>query len=408
MGSDSRPTCVELCAGAGGMALGMERAGWRHLMLVERDIDAARTLKLNNPDWPVVCADLADVDASRIGGCDMVCGGPPCQPFSVAGRRMGEADPRDAFMPSLMLAMSLRPGVILFENVLGLTFAKHAAYRASLVRAAEGAGYAARWITIDCSRWGVPQSRRRVILAAARVPPLTGWPALPPAIPRPSLYNVLVRSGMPPEMVPPQLGRVTVVPTITCGGPGSGRSHGVGKGSLDNGSNSSRDWRRLGIHSGSISDGPVAPTVMGGGGRGAGSYCGGPKQKRDWADIGIDARSATSGPLAPTVLGGGDGHGAFNGGPGQRRQWAEMGIDARSAEPSEPSRNGPEGRTGGDAGLVRLSMRNVAAIQGFPPEYEFVGTKRSVYQQVGNALPAPAAEQLGRWAMRLLNICVPA
>ena len=394
MHSREPPMCVELCAGAGGMALGMERAGWRHTMLVERDVDAALTMKRNNPHWPVVCADIAHVDARRITPCDLVCGGPPCQPFSAAGRKMGDTDPRDIFMPALRLAISLLPKIILLENVLGLTYAKHAPYRAALGRLAADAGYATRWIRIDCSMWGVPQHRKRVIFAAARVPPLVGWPPLPPAVPHPSLHDTLISSGMPSSMVPPQLDGRTC-PTITNGGPGGARTHGVGKGSLDNGAHSSRDWAELGIHSGSISDGPeaVAPTTLGrGGGGGHGACNGRPQCRNDCVKPGVDARPVLSERLAPTIMAG---HSTCARSNKTVDTYHSMGLDPRCAESGEPHK-----------WLVRLSMRNVAAIQGFPPEYEFVGSKRSVYQQIGNALPPPAAEQLGRWAMRLAERAV--
>lgn len=258
------PTCVELCAGAGGMATGLERAGWRHTLLVERDLDAARTLKQNNPDRPVLCADLSHVDPARIPRPDMACGGPPCQPFSLSGRRLGSADARDAFMVSLRLAVRMRPCVIMLENVLGLMHRQHAPYRESLSGEAGKAGYAVRWVRIDCSRWGVPQRRRRVIFTAVRMPPLSWWPPLPPDVPRPSLGDALLASGMPPDLIP-RRAQSGSCPTITHGGAGP-RSHGYGHGSLYNGAKSRAEWERLGIDSRSITGhGPLAPTVMGGG-----------------------------------------------------------------------------------------------------------------------------------------------
>ena len=372
------PTCVELCAGAGGMALGLERAGWHHTMLVERNMDAARTMVRNNPDWPVICMDLTDLDADRMPYSDMVCGGPPCQPFSSAGLRLGDADRRDMLMPALRLAISLRPAVIMFENVPGLMHRQHARYRTSLEREAGKAGYAARWIRIDCSMYGVPQRRRRVVFAAARIPPLHEWPPLPPAIPCPSLRDTLVASGMPPEMVPAQLLH-RVSPTITGGGSDTG------KGSLDNGTRSRTEWESLGLQPRSIDD--LAPTILGGG-DGHGTYNGGPQQRRRWAGLGVDARSAGPEPLAPTIMAG---HQTCARSNTTMEVYRMMGLDPRDAESGEPYE-----------GLVRLSIRNVAAIQGFPPSYEFCGSKRSQYQQIGNAFPAPAAGQLGRWARRLL------
>ncbi len=358
------------------MALGLEMAGWQHILLVERNMDAARTIKQNNPQWPVVCADLTGLDAGRIPHCDMVCGGPPCQPFSTAGMRRGKQDKRDVFMPALKLAISLRPSVILFENVMGLLHRQHAPYRASLERVVCNAGYAVRWIRIDCSDYGVPQRRRRVIFVAARIPPLTEWPPLPSRVDYPSLRDTLIASGMPPSMVPRQLS-CSVSPTIT----GGGRS-------LNNGTKSRKMWESLGIESNSLD--VCAPTIVGGG-NGHGTYNCGSDQRRQWARLGVDARSAEL--LTPTIMGG---HSTCARSNTAVTTYRMMGLDPRCAEGGEPHE-----------GLVRLSMRNVAAIQGFPTHYEFSGKKGSQYQQIGNAFPAPAAKQLGKWARNLLSCPSP-
>src|SRR5713226_2140235 len=82
-------TVLELCAGAGGQALGFERAGHEHLALVEMDKHACATLKLNRPDWQVIQEDLNSFDASHFKGVDVVSGGLPCPPFSIAGKQLG-------------------------------------------------------------------------------------------------------------------------------------------------------------------------------------------------------------------------------------------------------------------------------------------------------------------------------
>src|SRR5215210_2857503 len=83
-------TTLELCAGGGGQALGLEQAGFQHAALVEIDKNFCRTLRFNRPSWTVIQADIKHFDASTFEGVDLVSGGLPCPPFSVAGRQLGE------------------------------------------------------------------------------------------------------------------------------------------------------------------------------------------------------------------------------------------------------------------------------------------------------------------------------
>ena len=88
-------TSLELCAGAGGQALGLERSGFEHEALVEIDTHACTTLRLNRPHWNVIEGDLTQFDAKKFRGIDLVAGGVPCPPFSKAGKQLGAADERD-------------------------------------------------------------------------------------------------------------------------------------------------------------------------------------------------------------------------------------------------------------------------------------------------------------------------
>src|SRR5262245_10504306 len=90
-------TTLELCAGAGGQALGYEQAGIDHVGLVELDRHACATLRLNRPGWDVIEGDLNSFDASGFKGVDIVSGGLPCPPFSVAGKQLGKKDERNLF-----------------------------------------------------------------------------------------------------------------------------------------------------------------------------------------------------------------------------------------------------------------------------------------------------------------------
>jgi len=90
-------TTLELCAGAGGQALGLERAGIEHVALVEWDRHACNTLRANRPQWNVIQGDIREFDASPYSGVDIVSGGLPCPPFSVAAKQLGDKDERKLF-----------------------------------------------------------------------------------------------------------------------------------------------------------------------------------------------------------------------------------------------------------------------------------------------------------------------
>ena len=88
---------LEMCAGAGGQALGLERAGFEHEALVEWEAPACSTLRLNRPHWNVIEGDLGQFDARPFKSIDLVAGGVPCPPFSRAGKQLGADDERDLF-----------------------------------------------------------------------------------------------------------------------------------------------------------------------------------------------------------------------------------------------------------------------------------------------------------------------
>ena len=104
---------IELCAGAGGQALGLEAAGFAHEALVEIDADACNTLRLNRPEWNVFEGDVANFDPSPFKGIDLLAGGLPCPPFSVAGKQLGERDERNLFPVALDIIDEIRPSAIM-------------------------------------------------------------------------------------------------------------------------------------------------------------------------------------------------------------------------------------------------------------------------------------------------------
>ncbi|MFQ6160896.1 MULTISPECIES: DNA cytosine methyltransferase [Sinorhizobium] len=112
---------VELCAGAGGMALGQEAAGFQPVALVEIDRNTAATLRVNRPEWNVIEEDLRSVDFKpyRQQRIDLLVGGLPCQPYSEDGKGLGKDDPRDLLMEGARAVAEMKPWAFMFENCLG-------------------------------------------------------------------------------------------------------------------------------------------------------------------------------------------------------------------------------------------------------------------------------------------------
>jgi DNA (cytosine-5)-methyltransferase 1 len=128
--------CIELFAGAGGLALGIALAGFRSLAVVERDRWACDTIRENQhrgypllSDWPLHEGDVREFDWSSIpAGLDLLAGGPPCQPFSMGGKHRAFDDGRDMFPTTVEIVRHLRPRAFILENVKGLTRSTFANY----------------------------------------------------------------------------------------------------------------------------------------------------------------------------------------------------------------------------------------------------------------------------------------
>ena len=174
---DSRPVCVEMFAGAGGLALGMERAGFRHALLVEWDARACETLRTNRPAWPVRETDANTVDWTPwVGLVAALVGGPPCQPWSTGGKQRGEADPRNGWPAFLRAARALRPVVVAAENVPGMESGKLLAYRDCIIAEfQELFAWVGLW-RLDAADYGAPQFRERFVLVAGPRPILLPKP----------------------------------------------------------------------------------------------------------------------------------------------------------------------------------------------------------------------------------------
>ncbi len=159
---------LELCAGAGGQALGLEQAGIEHVGLLEINKHACETLRTNRPDWNVIEEDLQDFDACCYSGADLVSAGLPCPPFSVAGKQLGKHDERNLFPSMIRVVDQVRPRAVMVENVRGILDAVFGDYRQHVSQQLRKLGYVPGWQLMNACDFGVPQLRPRVVFVAVR------------------------------------------------------------------------------------------------------------------------------------------------------------------------------------------------------------------------------------------------
>jgi DNA (cytosine-5)-methyltransferase 1 len=172
----NRYTSIELCAGAGGQALGLHMAGFKHKLLIEIEKAACTTLSHNNSihslGWEKIiegCIDsFAEREAHTYEGIDLVAGGVPCPPFSKAGKQLGKDDERDLFPAALKIVSKTLPKAVMLENVSGLLDPRFDEYRAEITSSLNGNGYETFWKLLNASDFGVPQLRPRVVLVALK------------------------------------------------------------------------------------------------------------------------------------------------------------------------------------------------------------------------------------------------
>ncbi|MDE2677699.1 MAG: DNA cytosine methyltransferase [Gemmatimonadota bacterium] len=297
----------EICAGAGGMALGLEKAGFAAVALVEIDSHACATLRANRPSWNVLEADVRTLDPVGYEGVELFAGGVPCPPFSVAGKQLGADDDRDLFPTALDMIERIRPKSVFLENVPGFAASRFLGYRRALATRLNELGYWVDWAVLNASDYGVPQLRPRFILVALqeRFVPFFEWPAKEPA-------------------------EQTV--------------------------------------------GECLADLMGQGGW---------PEASSWAD--------GANGIAPTLVGGSKKHGGADLGPTRARAaWSKLGVNGLSLADAPPGPDFPSET------MPRLTLRMTARVQGFPDSWRLSGGKTAAYRQVGNALPPPVAEAVGR------------
>ncbi|MFE7138480.1 DNA cytosine methyltransferase [Streptomyces sp. NPDC057644] len=390
MAPNDRPllTSIEICAGAGGQAIGLHQAGFKHLALVEIDKFAAGTLEQNiktlpNWSWERQYCDVISDDVNNFrpipseghpgsglskpvkflggqlkrGDLDLLAGGVPCPPFSHAGKQLGKDDERDLFPRMLGLVDELFPRAVMIENVRGIKDAKFVDYR-TYIEARLAGGRAKRpetgieedfvgmgyeiceWEVLEASDFGVPQLRPRAILVAIRKDVLGDikfvWPT-----PEGEVRSVF--AALETSM------RERYQPYISAGG-ATGE---IARKSLD-------QW--LDKASGAAAekrDGGIAPTLVGGSKKHGGADLGPSRAKAAWDTLGVDA------------MGVANNH--------------ELGEEKKSQGRDLFGSKGP-----------MLTVDQAAIIQGFPEEWKFAGGKTAQYRQVGNAFPPPVAAAVGQ------------
>ena len=251
---------IEFCAGAGGQALGLEQAGFRHAALVEIEADYAKTLMLNRPQWDVFAADMNGFDGRPYKGVDLLAGGLPCPPFSIAGKQLGERDERNLFPAALRLIDEIKPKAVMIENVRGFLSAVFEDYRLHLKEQLRKLGYRTEWRLLSASDYGVPQLRPRVVIVAIRndLVEAFDWP------------DVLTRN-------PPTVGD-TLKDLMAANG-----------------------WRGAKRWSERAND--IAPTIVGGSKKHGGPDLGPTRARAAWASMGVEGKSLAEEAPAPDFVG---------------------------------------------------------------------------------------------------------
>lgn len=169
--------CIELFAGAGGLALGLEQAGFEEVALVEIDETACDTLKLNRPNWNVINDDIVEVSKKDLlkefnlkeGELDLISGGYPCQSFSYAGKKLGLDDVRGTmFYYYAEFIKQLKPKMFFAENVKGLTTHDGGKTIETMINVFEEIGYKVEWKVLNAWDYGVAEKRQRVVIIGIR------------------------------------------------------------------------------------------------------------------------------------------------------------------------------------------------------------------------------------------------
>ncbi|GAA3303435.1 DNA cytosine methyltransferase [Streptomyces cinereospinus] len=309
---------VEICAGAGGLALGLESAGFSPVALVDTDEKALATLFANRPEWNLVEEDLNAFDPEHYPetyDVDLLSAGTPRVKSMATINRKDDQPERRLVQAALYLVGAVRPRAVLLENVPGLVSKdEFCEIRAEIEDELKHLGFRLFKSVLNAKDFGVPQHRPHGFFVALREPYATyfTWPT-------------------PPVEASPYVGDVLYPSMASRGWPHA------------------RAWARQAKI--------VAPTLVGGSDKRGGPDLGPERAKAVWEKIGING-----GTLADEL-------------PGPEDGWA----------------------LGGDRNdLPALTVAQTALLQGFPPSWQIAGRKTRGYRQVGQAVPPPLAEAVGR------------
>lgn len=162
---------IDLFAGAGGLSLGLQAAGFSVGAAVESDPDACATFRSHHGGTTVFQQDISTVDFGEMRGCfALVAGGPPCQPFSVGGKRLAADDARNGIPQFLRAVAEIGPAAVLMENVAGMATAGKRPYLLYVIGQLERLGYTTAWRVLQAADYGVAQKRPRLFVVACRRP----------------------------------------------------------------------------------------------------------------------------------------------------------------------------------------------------------------------------------------------
>lgn len=249
--SNKRMTSVEICAGAGGQSLGLERSGFEHQALVEIDDACCATLRANRPQWNVLHGDVTRFVGHGYKGVELLAGGVPCPPFSVAGKQLGAKDERDLFPHALRLTDEIRPRAVMLENVRGFLDPDFEGYRKRLFRDLRKMGYKPDIKLLHAADHGVPQLRPRVVIVALRSDDADhfAWPersSMPVPTVGDTLVDLMASNGWR-HADRWAAGAQAIAPTVV----GGSKKHG----GPDLGPSRARKaWANLGVEGGTIAD----------------------------------------------------------------------------------------------------------------------------------------------------------
>jgi DNA (cytosine-5)-methyltransferase 1 len=383
--TDATFTSIEICAGAGGQAIGLHQAGFRHLALVEIDVHAVETLRQNidtQPEWEwerTHCDLLPPTDVKKFDpgkhlvksgeilkrdGLDLLAGGVPCPPFSHAGKQLGKDDERDLFPRMLQLVALLEPRAVMIENVRGLMDPKFSDYRDSITARLQGGQYreedgtlatdpglgytVCKWDVLEASDFGVPQLRPRAILVAIRNDVLKDvkyeWPT--PTHEDPVSVAEALKDSMLARYKP------------YFEGLHAERAQAAHARWLAAATNRDAELKGKG--------GGIAPTLVGGSKKHGGADLGPSRAKAAWKQLGVSGMGVANDPET-----------------------------CKKKESEDRDLFGDDG--------PMLTVEQAAIIQGFPAGWGFHGGKTAQYRQVGNAFPPPVAAAVGRSVIQVLE-----